>query len=262
MPQDFVASAIVRLARSLPRYPSFDVLDLSCGRGEILRAVQKDGARSTRGTHYRGDDYKLAQPGPRYTDDLVIDEGIDLLQPLPYADSSFDLVILSEVTEHLLTEIPVLREVGRVLRDGGYLILSTPNVNRLHSRLQFFLTGTHKLIRRRVGWDVSPDELYAYHINPLDFTVVHTALFHAGLRVRELRFTRFKVEHSLLLLAYPLVWFFARIETRRRVTPGLHRQGEEDLLRWLVHPAMLASEQLLLLARKEQDTAEQPTVAG
>ena len=249
MPQEFVARAIVKAIRALPGHPSLRVLDLSCGRGEIIRDLARDGCE-VRGTHYRSDDYKLRDATESLLDGLTIDRGVDLLQPLLYDTGAFDVVILSEVAEHLLTAIPVVHEAGRILRPGGHLVLSTPNIARVHSRLQFFFTGTHKLIRRRVGWDIRADQLYAYHISPVDFPLLHTLLFQADLRVRALRFTRFKPTHSWLLLLYPLFWLFTRLATNTHVAPGLRREGEEDLFRWMVHPAMLASEQLLVIARK------------
>jgi SAM-dependent methyltransferase len=226
------------------------VLDLSAGRGEIAAALARDGCQ-VRGTHFRADDYKLAATGaPLHTDAVTIDPDVDLTRPLPYPDAAFDLVILCEVAEHLPTEIPVVAEIGRVLAPGGHLVLSTPNVARLHSRWHFLLTGTHKLIRRRAGWDLSPDDLYAYHINPIDFPLLHTLLFQAGLSVVRCDVTLFKWRHAWLLLLYPFVWLATRIETLRHRGDAAHASGEEDLFRWMTRPAMLVSEQLLLTARK------------
>lgn len=250
MPQEFVRDAILSAARRLPTYPRLSVLDLSCGRGEIIAALARDGCQ-VHGTHYRADDYKLTEdPGRIETAGLVVDSDIDLLRPLPYPSESFDLVVLSEVVEHLPRFRTAIAEAGRVLKLGGYLILSTPNIARLHSRWHFFWTGTHKLIGRRVGWDVSPEALYAYHTNPADFPFLHTLLFQAGLRVVRIDFTRFKAKHAPLLMLYPFVWLATRIETMRRRTGEAHARGERDLFRWMVHPAMLASEQLLLTVRK------------
>jgi SAM-dependent methyltransferase len=159
-------------------------------------------------------------------------------------------VVLSEVAEHLPTYIPVIGEIGRVLAPGGHLVLSTPNLARLHSRWHFFWTGTHKLIRRRVGWDLSPDALYAYHIGPVDFPLLHTLLHQAGLAVERLDVSLFKWRHAWMLAAYPLVWLSTRRETRRHRSGALHARGEEDLFRWMTRPAMLASEQLVVSARK------------
>ena len=51
------------------------------------------------------------------------------LVAFPYADSSFDVVLLCEVIEHLIEDpVRVLREVRRVLKPNGTLILTTPNV--------------------------------------------------------------------------------------------------------------------------------------
>ncbi|MGH9398742.1 MAG: methyltransferase domain-containing protein [Thermoanaerobaculia bacterium] len=252
MPQEFVRDAILQAARRLPGYPRLSILDLSCGRGEILAALARDGCR-VRATHYRGDDYKLTQgPAPLETAGLSIpiDPDVDLLCALPYAAESFDVLILSEVLEHLPSQATVLAEAGRILRPGGRLILSTPNIARLHSRWHFFWTGTHKLIRRRVGWDLWPDALYAYHTNPVDFPLLHTLLHQAGLSVERLDFTRFKAKHAWLLVFYPLVWLATRVETSRRRTGDAHARGERDLFHWMTRPAMLASEQLLLTARK------------
>ena len=238
MAQHFIVRAILKAIRALPHYPRLRVLDLSCGRGELLASLKHDGC-DVRGTHFRGDDYEIKSGRDSFlTPDIPVDANVDLTSPLPYADASFDVVILSEVVEHLPEWITVLHESGRVLAPEGHLVLSTPNVQRLHSRFRFFWTGTHKLIRERPERDVSKDELYAFHINPLDFPLAHTVLHQAGLRVEQLRFTRFKAEAWLFVL-YPLFWIATRMEIRDR-----------ELFRWMLHPAMLASEQLLIVARR------------
>jgi SAM-dependent methyltransferase len=250
MPQPHVLDAVLRAARRTPGYPNLSALDLSAGRGEIASALARDGV-SVRATHFRADDYKT-RDAPPPDPAVALDRDVDLTRPLPYAARGFDLVVLCEVAEHLPTYLPVVAEIGRVLAPGGRLVLSSPNLARLHSRWHFFWSGTHKLIRRRVGWDLSPDDLYAYHIGPVDFPLLHTLLRQAGLSVERLDVTLFKARHAWLLAFYPLVWLATRLETRRHRGGAEHASGEEDLFRWMVKPAMLVSEQLLLTAVKRE----------
>lgn len=46
---------------------------------------------------------------------------------VPYPDAFFDAVLLLDVLEHVPDDAAVLREIARVLRPGGMLILSVPN---------------------------------------------------------------------------------------------------------------------------------------
>jgi SAM-dependent methyltransferase len=62
---------------------------------------------------------------------------------LPYADDSFDVVIFSEVLEHLLVSpLKPLLEIHRILKKGGYLIVVTPNVASF-SHIVFLICGRH-----------------------------------------------------------------------------------------------------------------------
>ncbi len=52
----------------------------------------------------------------------------------PFSAACFDVVLFCEVIEHLQSDpVKVLREIKRVLKPGGHLILTTPNVSRLEN---------------------------------------------------------------------------------------------------------------------------------
>lgn len=66
----------------------------------------------------------------------------------PYPDESFDIVVFSELIEHLgVNPIRTLSEIHRVLRPDGYMILTTPNAISL-DRLETYLRGGSQMVDR------------------------------------------------------------------------------------------------------------------
>ncbi len=112
--------------------PGFRVLDAGCGRGRHL------GESFRRpGVHAVGVDFCLEDvTRTRNLMRLMEKEGeggggswetmqADLTQ-LPFADNSFDLVICSEVLEHIPEDDRAIREIIRVLKPGERLAVSVP----------------------------------------------------------------------------------------------------------------------------------------
>ncbi len=58
---------------------------------------------------------------------------------LPFADNSIDILISSEVVEHLPDPLPALQEMQRVLKVDGYAMLTTPNPRNLPEMFGYFL---------------------------------------------------------------------------------------------------------------------------
>jgi len=52
-------------------------------------------------------------------------------QELPFADGSFDVVLIKHIVEHLPDPARAIAEIGRVTAPGGALILATPNLESL-----------------------------------------------------------------------------------------------------------------------------------
>jgi SAM-dependent methyltransferase len=54
----------------------------------------------------------------------------DVNAPLPFADASFDGVVMKDLLEHVLEPVNVVREACRVLRPGGHVFASSPDAQR------------------------------------------------------------------------------------------------------------------------------------
>lgn len=74
-------------------------------------------------------------------------EFADFMKPLPYDDEQFDIIIATEVMEHLDNPWFFMRESIRCLKDGGKYIFTSPNVMSLHSRLLYLGEGLFPYFR-------------------------------------------------------------------------------------------------------------------
>lgn len=95
----------------------------------------------------------------------------DLNEPLPLPDHAFDLVVAVEIIEHLENPRAVTREWRRLLKPGGALVMSTPNVECIRSLLALVFRG--HFLPFTEPW-------YPAHITPLTAADVHRVLTEAG----------------------------------------------------------------------------------
>ncbi|OYW74478.1 MAG: hypothetical protein B7Z37_17575 [Verrucomicrobia bacterium 12-59-8] len=79
------------------------------------------------------------------------------VEPLPFANQSFDVVVFSEVMEHVRFPKKSLTEIQRVLKASGQLVGSVPNSFRLRNRMRF-------LFGRPYESDVSHFRQYSHSI--------------------------------------------------------------------------------------------------
>jgi 2-polyprenyl-3-methyl-5-hydroxy-6-metoxy-1,4-benzoquinol methylase len=106
--------------------PGAVVLDVGCAGGEVLDML--GGARPARllgiDINPRGLELRAARPGaPEMTRAPV--------EAIPHPDGIADVVVFSEVIEHLVDAYAGLREVSRVTRLGGFVVLTTNNASEM-----------------------------------------------------------------------------------------------------------------------------------
>jgi SAM-dependent methyltransferase len=66
----------------------------------------------------------------------------DLEGPFPYSDETFDIVIFTEVLEHLSVDpMHALSEINRITKTGGWMVLSTPSCTSVKSLMKILRGG-------------------------------------------------------------------------------------------------------------------------
>jgi ubiquinone/menaquinone biosynthesis C-methylase UbiE len=192
-----------------------------------------------------------------YTDELMQLPGqkVDTCNlntdPLPYADNSFDLVTFTEVIEHVEHHQDVLREIHRVLRPDGYLIVTTPNILNIKSRLRFLFFGFWNLFGPLYFKD-SHKYTTGGHINPISYFYVAHSLLEADFRVItedvDKRMRSGVLPFLLLYLPIRIAGFFAlKKEVRKYRT--VDDTNREHVLK-MNSPRMLLGRTLIVVAQK------------
>src|SRR5512147_2833579 len=129
---------------------------------------------------------------------LKIDRG-DLNGKIPYADGAFDYVCFLEAIEHTENPYNAVREIARVLKPGGTLIMSTPNYLNIERRLKFLMTGFFtKPVPQSMFKERFHGQTYAMHLSPIGYTLVRFMLEHAGFRIMEMTYDKKKPKQLFL----------------------------------------------------------------
>jgi SAM-dependent methyltransferase len=140
------------LAR-LPLPADARILDVGCGSGRMFDALSVYGELS--GLDMNSESVAIAR-GRGYVD---VREG--LVEQLPWAPGTFALITMLDVLEHTADDRVALRELRRVTRPGGYLLVTVPAYQALwanHDVLnQHYRRYSRTMLRRAAlasGWQV------------------------------------------------------------------------------------------------------------
>lgn len=130
----------------------------------------------------------------------------NITEPLPIADATFDIVILSNVLEHTPDVLALLREVRRVLRPKGVCLATTPFLMRVHQAPYDY----NRLTRYQLDRSFAEAGFGSVTVLPIGKPV------HVLMTMQRHFFDTLTLSlrsHPMRALLLPLVWL-ARIVTR------------------------------------------------
>ncbi len=152
------------------------LLDVGCGNGSFVYRMHKLGWSAT-GIDF---DSKAIENARAKSEDGLTFLSTDL-SGARFPDNSFDAVTMSHVIEHVPDPVGLLAESRRILREGGRLVVTTPNVESLgHEKFQdcwsgldsprhlrIFSLSALKECARRAGFNIMSASTSAAHADGL-----------------------------------------------------------------------------------------------
>ena len=151
------AESQVRLIQKYAIGPN--LLDIGCAQGFFLYNASKAG--------YTTKGIEISQDAAEYA---IMEFGLDIeakpFEELRFPENHFDVVTLWQVLEHVPYPLTVLKEVHRILKPGGLLVASTPDIAGIPA----------KILRKR-WWDIK-----RLHINQFSTKTLTDILQNGGFK--------------------------------------------------------------------------------
>jgi len=164
------------------------LLEAACGNGELSKALEDIGHQV-----FCLDKYADPQNIMRFLK-------ADLNEFLPYKNEQFDFVVCVESLQYLENHEKLFREFRRILKTGGSLIISFPNILTVSSRLYFLRRGYFQHFKpfrtkQLKEWD-------SFIFNVPSFVEVFEMMKKNGFELRDVVSLDIKLKNLLL---YPFI---------------------------------------------------------
>lgn len=172
------------------------ILDIGAGHGAMTQRL-----------HQMGHQVSACDLFPEYFRfSEVACTKVDIMEPFPYPDQSFEVAIAIEVMEHIPDHENFFKEVFRILKPGGKVFLSTPNILSLKSRIRFLFSGFY--------YSFKPLDLNRHdglqHVASLTVDQYNYVAMKHGFRAAKVQIDRRQKSSRGWLVLYPLMRVFTR----------------------------------------------------
>ena len=195
----------------------------------------------------------------------------DITDRIPVPDGYADMVTCQEGIEHFPDQLKTFKELNRVLKMNGRLLLTTPSYSSLSAKLSYLLfeSETHKTMPPNEIDDIwmadksVSSELYHGHIFMIGLQKLRILAKLSGFRIAEVRYMRLS-KGSLVLFPffYPLIWLSSwhRYFRNLKKHPGIPMQSKRDVyleqLRINISPKNLLNKHTFVIFEKEMNAGD------
>jgi len=170
----------------------------------------------------------------------------DMNEVLPYDDGFFNNAVCIDGIEHLENPFHFVRECGRVLKVGGTLLISTPNINSLRSRWRWFWTSHHN--KNKSPLDEN-DPTPLHHINMFSYQRLRYVLHTNGFEIEKVRTNRVKGISWIYSIFVPFAYLFTSFVFNKEKIIN-QKEVNQTIKKDLFSKSLLFGETMIVKARR------------
>jgi len=149
------------LLREIKKYkPSGEFLEVGCAGGRFLNAARNAG--------YRVSGVEVSEDAARFAyEEFGLEVFRGEVLEAHYPPDKFDVVFMGDVLEHLPDPLATLREINRIVKVGGLLVIECPmQTNTMFSRVGFAI---YSMLGRTATVHLPPYHLFEYRPTSMSF---------------------------------------------------------------------------------------------
>lgn len=178
-------------------------LDIPAGNGFLVDNLTKAGFKSVCA------DFNSERPDYIY---------VNMEEDLPFENDSFDFITCMEGIEHVINPNHLVEELSRVVKSGGYVVITMPNVQNFYSRLSFLFTGFFYQFNPEFTRHPNGKPVDRGHISSLTFAQLNYLFVESNLQPICIDGDKFK--KKLLMPIYLVIALINSIFYRSKINAG------------------------------------------
>lgn len=214
------------------------IIDIPCGAGAFILRLKDNGFKDVLGI----DIENLLQ-----IDHESFKQG-DMTKALPVDDKTCNCLVCIDGIEHIAKQFDFIREANRVLKNGGELIISTPNISSIRSRWKWLMTGHHHKCVAPLD-ENNPNPLH--HINMISFHELRYMLHTNGFKITDVKTNRKKLISYIWSIFIPLICLNTFFVYYKEGKKDNTQQINKEIFKRMFSKELLFGETLIVKAAKK-----------
>lgn len=186
----------------------------------------------------------------------------DLSKKLPIEDGFADIALFQEGIEHLADQFFAFKELNRILKLKGKLILTTPSISNLRAKVGNLLMESDMCNRSSANeldavWFSDEGRLYFGHVFLVGIQRIRVLAKLAGFKIKKIHAVKVSPSSLFFGIVFPVIFLFnlyaylISFRKNKNVDSSLRKATSMEIFRLNIHPSILFGKHLFIEFEKE-----------